>query len=503
MGSNVATVLRQWALRTPDAVALVDRAGARAEHRFADLDATARAFAGELRAAGVAPGDRVALFAGNDAAFVGAFMGIAYAGATVVPIPILSAVPEVRYRLEHAGCAMIVHDEARAQAAREAAHGTRAAARSVALAGGAEPVDAPADLAPDAIAMILYTSGTTGRPKGACITHASLAMHTAALVHHELGFDAGTCALGVLPLTHSFGIRMAVLSPFYAGGRVVLVPRFDAEGTLAIAREERVTFLPAVPTMLAGFARVPRSAATDPWPELRTCLSAGAPLPDEVRANAAARLGAEVRQGYGLTEATFSCIDAASRTASPGTCGRPTWGVEVAVVGADGARLAIGEEGEVVVRGQNVMARYLDDEDATREVFRDGWLRTGDVGRLDASGALTIVDRTKDLILRGGNNVYPSEVEEVLHRHPSVAEAAVVGVPDEYYGEKVVAVVRLVPGAALDAGALDRLCRAELAAFKAPRAYASIAEMPLGPSGKVLKRVLREWLRNGTLVASG
>ncbi len=499
MGSNVAQVLRQWALRAPERVALVDRGETRKVHAYGELDAYARAFAGELRAAGCEEGDRVALVAANDAAFVGAFMGIAYAGATVVPIPILSAPPEVRFRLEHAGCRFVVHDAARARLATEASEGTRAVPRPTSLLGSGSPLDVPADLSPEAIALILYTSGTTGTPKGACITHASLSMHTAALVHHELGFDETTRALGVLPLTHSFGIRMAVLAPFYAGGSVVLLPRYDPSRSLAVAREERVTFVPAVPTMLAGWARAPLTDDTAPWPELRFCLSAGAPLPDEVRAQSAARLATDVRQGYGLTEATFSCIDGPTRPARPGTVGRPVWGVEVAIVDALGARLPPGADGEVVVRGQNVMARYLSDDAATSMAFREGFLRTGDVGHLDAHGALTIVDRTKDLILRGGNNVYPSEVEAVLHRHPSVAQAAVVGLPDAYYGEDVVAILQLAPGAELDRGELDRICRAELAAFKIPRGYATIAEMPLGPSGKVLKRVLRDWLQNGTL----
>ncbi|MBC7172027.1 MAG: AMP-binding protein, partial [Polyangiaceae bacterium] len=339
----------------------------------------------------------------------------------------------------------------------------------------------------------------TGKPKGACITHASLSTHTAALVHHELRFDDRTRALGVLPLTHSFGIRMAVLAPFYAGGRVVLLPRFDAARSLEVAREESVTFIPAVPTMFAGWARTASSERTASWSSLDFCLSAGAPLPDEIRAQASTRLGADVRQGYGLTEATFSAIDAPMERARPGTVGHAVWGVEIAVADPSGRHLPAGEDGEVLVRGQNVMSHYLDDPSATKEAFRDGWLRTGDVGRLDEEGRLTIVDRTKDLILRGGNNVYPSEVEDVLHRHPSIAEVAVVGLPEAYYGEEVVAVVRLVEGAALDRAALEQFARAHLAAFKVPRAFALAREMPLGPSGKVLKRLLRDSLQDGTL----
>jgi long-chain acyl-CoA synthetase len=503
MGVNVAQFLRQWALRAPDRVAVVDRAGERAEVTYGELDGRARRFAAWLEGAGITPGDRVALLAANDADFVAAFMGIAYAGAVVVLVPILSAPPEVRFRIQHAGCRVLVHDRARLALAREAAEGSSVTLCESPLIAPGGQIETPADLPPDATAMILYTSGTTGAPKGACITHASLATHTAAIVHHVLGFDAETRVLGVLPLTHSYGVRMTLLAPFYAGGRVVLLPRFEARRALEVAREERVTWLPAVPTMLAGLAAVPPSAETAPWPELGGCLSAGAPLPEDVRARAEARLGAEIRQGYGLTEATFTTIDARPDAPRPGTVGRAVFGVEVAIVDDAGARVPAGVSGEVVVRGQNVMARYLDDDAGTAAAFRDGWLCTGDVGHLDADGALTIIGRTKDLILRGGQNVYPSEVEAVLDDHPDVAEAAVVGIPHAYYGEEVVAVLRLEAGAALDRPGLDAFCRARLAAYKVPRAYALVDGMPLGPSHKVQKRTLRKWLQDGILTPEG
>src|SRR5690606_81199 len=218
-------------------------------------------------------------------------------------------------------------------------------------------------------------------------------------------------------------------------------------------------------------SRLPTEEATAAWPALRWCLSAGAPLPDELCSRAAARLGAEVRQGYGLTEATFTSVDSPGSAGAARSVGRPVFGVEVAIVDEAGARLGPDQAGEILVRGQNVMAGYLDDEAATAAAFLDGWLRSGDVGALSADGVLTVVDRTKDLILRGGNNVYPSEVEGVLVQHPRIAEAAVVGLPDDHYGEEVVAVLRLVGDAALEPAELLAFCRARLAAFKCPRAF--------------------------------
>jgi long-chain acyl-CoA synthetase len=268
---------------------------------------------------------------------------------------------------------------------------------------------------------------------------------------------------------------------------VVLLQRFDAPGALALVDAAGVTWLPAVPTMLAALAAI---AAPSPARRLRWCLSAGAPLPDVLAARAEAQLGCEVRQGYGLTEASFSTIDAPPCARAVGSVGRPVAGVSV----------RIGSDGEVEVRGPHCTGGYLADSAATAAAWDGEWLRTGDVGRLDDEGRLWIVDRKKDLIIRGGNNVYPSEVEGVLALHPRVAHVAVVGRPDEYFGEEVVAVIVPRPGDDPPpiAELLD-LLRARLAATKLPREIAFVREMPLGASGKVLKRALRQLLCDGKL----
>jgi long-chain acyl-CoA synthetase len=355
----------------------------------------------------------------------------------------------------------------------------------------------PRDLPASADALLLFTSGTTGGPKAARITHASLLAHTAALVHHTLQLGEQDVVLGALPWTHSFGLRMSVLAPFYAGAQVLAFARFDRAQTLAAMDAGRATWAPAVPTMLAAWTATPdddRVAAN-----VRSALSAGAPLPRDLRERAERRLGCPVRQGYGLTEATFSTIDD-GRGDGPADgsdhVGAPVWGVELRIRDERGADQPADQEGEVWVRGANVMAGYLDDDAATRAVFDGDWLRTGDLGRLDTWGRLVLVDRLKDLILRGGANVYPSEVEDALSLHPAVAQVAVIGRPDDYYGEEVVAVI-VSRGDAPSAAELDAHARAHLAKNKLPVEYVFATELPLGPSGKVLKRTLRERYASG------
>lgn len=498
---SVGDLLRERACSEPSRVALVDVAenGSRSEHTYGELDRDARAAAAALQAAGVPAGGRVALVAQNGRAYVTAWFGAIYAGCTVVPIPILSAVPEIAFRIGHARCDAAIADGARSAAVKRAIESLGSPIRVLAaeaLAGG-EPIDEP--VAPAEDAMILYTSGTTGWPKGAAITHASLRAHTAALVSTVLRIDAEDRILGALPLAHSYGMRMVVLAAFCVGARAVIIGRFDAAMTMSLLEREGITFLPVVPTMLSAIGTLPREAERASFPRLGWCLSAGAPLADDVRERAEARLGVLVRQGYGLTEATFSTIDAPPAERTIGSVGRAVPGVEVRTTDEDGRDVPTGSTGEVRVRGRNVMRGYIDDEEATAAVMGDGWVRTGDVGRLDAEGRLFVVDRIKDMILRAGHNVYPSEVEAVISRHPAIEEVAVVGRPDAHYGEEIVAVVVLRPGATLDLPALDAYCRESLAPTKVPREIAVVDALPLGPSRKILKRALRAQIAEGAL----
>jgi long-chain acyl-CoA synthetase len=483
MGINAAQGIRHWALREPARVAVLDQTAI----TYARLDALARGAAAHLRHRGVVAGDRVALSVPNGRAFLAAYFGALYAGVTILPIPPMSAPPELRLRLTHARCkALIAH---------HALDGFDAIAPEDLLAH-APSNDPPCDLPPDTVAMLLYTSGTTGVAKGAMITHASLVAHTAALVHHVLRLRESDRVLAVLPLTHSYGIRMSLLAPFYAGATTIVRERFKVAEVMDTLEHERVTWFPGVPTMFHALAHEPRREL----PELRWCLSAGAPLPREIRLRAEHTLGVPVRQGFGLTEATFSTVGTPEDAGGEDTVGKPVFGIEVRILDAQGAPCPPNAPGEVCVRGQNVMAGYLDDPQATREALRDGWLHSGDIGQLDDAGRLTIVDRIKDMILRGGFNVYPAEVEAVLVQHPAIRDAAVVGVPDERYGEEVLAALVLHPGAQLPLHELDEFCRAQLSRVKLPRRVTFLDALPLGPSGKVQRREVRRLAQAGSLV---
>jgi long-chain acyl-CoA synthetase len=472
---------------------------------YAQLHARALAVALWLADSGVQPGDRVALLAENSAELAAAFFGIVYAGAAVMPLHVLSATAEIEARLVHAGAKWVLHDTSRSALVQRAlAQAPGVQAWSLSDIADAEAPDAaelgarfPVDTRPDAPALLLYTSGTTGRPKGAVISHASLLLHTVLLSQHALGLDRESRVLCVLPLSHSYGCRLALLAPLYCRSRIVIMPRFDAARSLRAMREQGVTWVPAVPTMFTAWGQL----TEEPPPStLRWALSAGAPLADETVRRAERVLGVTVRQGYGMTEATFSTINAPPDQRVLGSVGKPAWGVTLRVVDAQGQDVPTGEPGEVLVRGHNVMSGYLFDADATEQALSDGWVHSGDVGVLDDAGRLRIVDRIKDLIIRGGYNIYPSELENVLGEHETVHSVAVVGRPDAYYGEEVVACVVLRPGAQPDVAALHALASQRLSRLKLPREYVFLPHLPLGASGKVHKLTLREQLTSGQLV---
>ena len=348
--------------------------------------------------------------------------------------------------------------------------------------------------------MILYTSGTTGQAKGACISHRALSKHTQVLTERVLELGADDRVLGVLPLTHSYGCRMLLLAVAHARATAVLMPRFDAVRSLSVMESERITWVPAVPTMFAAWSEaVDADPKLRPSTSLRWAMSAGAPIADALVVRAEAALGVEVRQAYGMTEATLSTVNGPSSARVLGCVGTAVPGVSLRVVNDDGEDVMPGTTGEVWVRGHNTMSGYLDDVAATETSMSDGWLRSGDVGRIDADGNLWIVDRIKDLIIRGGFNIVPAEVEAALAEHPAVAEVAVIGRPDEYYGEEVVAFVVRRADTALEAAELLAWCESRLSKLKRPREVVFLERFPLGPSGKILKRELRnrDWSKDG------
>lgn len=437
MSLSVATVLGESARRYPGRIAAVD---GDVRLTYGELWARALRCAGALRASGVKPGDRVALLLPNSADFLLAYYGALAAGATVVPVHALLVADEVAYVLRHSGSVALISSGPLWPVGEEAARA--AGVRALHGVPDGEPLLAPEPAEPADTAVILYTSGTTGRPKGARLTHLNIVLNASVITQDLLDLRPDDVVLGCLPLFHSYGQTCAMNATLRAGAALVLMGRFTGPAALEAMATEGVSVFMGVPTMYHALVEAAaQEGAATAGPTLRAAVSGGAALPVAVLERFEAAFSTQVLEGYGLTEtspvATFNQPHTGRR---PGTVGHPVWGVEIGIADAaadDAVRLlADGETGEVVVRGHNVFAGYLDDPEATAAAVVDGWFRTGDLGVRDADGFLSIVDRKKDLIIRGGFNIYPREVEEVLVRHPAVSEVAVIGVPDEARGRR-------------------------------------------------------------------
>ncbi|HEX2048911.1 MAG TPA: AMP-binding protein, partial [Acidimicrobiales bacterium] len=436
-----------------------------------------------------------ALVLPNVPQFTVAYFGCHYAGNPVVPLNVLLTADELAYHLDDSEAVAVVTWDLFLPAVQQAA-GARtvivakadladlSAPEGVhnftALVSTTQPVDAPHPTTGDDIAVVLYTSGTTGRPKGAELTHANL-LANARVPEQLVGLGPETVALVALPLFHAFGMTVMHNAVLAVGGTMVLQARFTPAGAAELVERHKVTFFGGVPTMYVALLHDEAAGRRD-VSSLRWCVSGGAPMPAEVMGAFESRFGVTLLEGYGLSETSpvvsFTVPD---RPRTPGSIGYPVPGVE----------MALAADGEILVRGSNVMKGYWRNPEATAQTIVDGWFHTGDLGAVDEHGAYRIVDRKKDLIIRGGYNVYPREVEEVLHRHPAVAQAAVVGVPDPRYGEEVKAAVVLRPGASATPQEIAAWCRDRLAPYKRPRIVEILARLPVGATGKVLKSALR------------
>jgi long-chain acyl-CoA synthetase len=503
---SLASVLAEAARRYPDKVAVVDGA-VRVTYR--DLWTQARTLGGALRSLGVAPGGTVALVAPNVVDFPRAYFGIVAAGGVVVPVHLLLTADEVAYVLKDSGAELVVCHTSQLELGRAAAAAAGLPLVAVGPAPGELDVPRLEDTAAEPLvsyvsrdagdpAVVFYTSGTTGEPKGAVLTQLNLVMNATVNAFDANDVRPSDVVLGCLPLFHTFGQTVGMNSTFRAGGTLVLLPRFSGPAAVELMVAEGVNVFHGVPTMFVALVEAAAGAAE--LPRLRLCISGGASLPVAVLERFNAAFSTTVYEGYGLSETSpTASVNQPHFGTRPGTVGHPVWGVEVEIAEADVEDrielLPAGELGEIVIRGHNVFAGYLGRPEATAEALVDGWFRTGDLGQKDADGFIAILDRKKDVIIRGGFNVYPREVEEVLARHPAVAQVAVVGVPDERYGEEVWAVVVPVPGVDLPgeeefvAWAHDRLGK-----HKYPRRVRVVETLPLGPSHKVLKRELRRTL---------
>ncbi|MBS1674351.1 MAG: AMP-binding protein, partial [Actinobacteria bacterium] len=340
--------------------------------------------------------------------------------------------------------------------------------------------------ADDDTAVILYTSGTTGTPKGAQLTHGNMRANASVSAFQLFGFAPGDVVMGCLPLFHSFGQTCGLNAAVLSGAMLTLLSRFDAAAALSIVERDRVTVFEGVPTMYVGMLQVPGADTSS----LRLCISGGAALPEEILTSWATTFGAHILEGYGLSETSpVASFNVAGRS-KPGSIGMPIDGVEMKIVDDDGVEVADGERGEVVVRGHNVMRGYWNRPEATSEAIRDGWFHTGDIGLRDEEGFYFIVDRKKELIIRGGFNIYPRELEEVLYKHPDVVEAAVIGIPHAVFGEEVAAAVAVKPGSTVSPEEIRDFIKARVAPYKYPRHVWFVPALPKGPTGKLLKRAI-------------
>jgi len=475
---------------------------------YAQVDEISGRVASALLGAGLRRGDKVAVQLPNLPQFLFSYFAILKAGLVMVPLNPLLKAPEVAYQLEDSESRLLITFEGFAA---EAVAGARQAGNVPTYVvnlpghdqrpegtrhydelyfaddtGEIEPVNA------DDTAVIIYTSGTTGKPKGAELTHFQLYMNCT-VAGGLFGFRDGDIGVAVLPMFHVFGLSSVLNVVVRFAGTLVLLPRFEPDAVLDAIARYRCTIFSGVPTMY--YALLQADLAGRDLSSLRVGVSGGAAIPGEViRAFEEKFPGVVILEGYGLSEtASTTTFNISAEHRKVLSIGKPIWGVQVQLVNEQEKPLPPGPEnvGEIVIRGHNVMRGYYRNPAATEEAFRGGWFHTGDLAYADEDGYLFIVDRKKDLVIRGGYNVYPREIEEVLFAHPAVAEAAVIGKPDPRLGEEVVAFVVLKPDAEADPDGIIAYCRDRLAAYKYPRDVRIVADLPKGPTGKILKRELR------------
>jgi long-chain acyl-CoA synthetase len=425
--------------------------------------------------------------------FAVVYYGILRAGGVVVPMNVLLKEREVAYYLSDPEARLLFAWHQFADAAHAGSDRAHADCLLVepgdfeSLLARSEPSLEVTEREGGDTAVILYTSGTTGTPKGAELTHDNLGRNVEISVGlFQTGEDSVT--LGALPLFHSFGQTCGLNATVRAGGCLTLTPRFDPTTALEIIQRDRVTVFQGVPTMYAALLNHPERERFD-LSTLELCVSGGAAMPVEVMRSFERTFGCKILEGYGLSETSpVASFNHPERPRKPGSIGTPVDGVQMKVVGDDGRKLDVGEVGEIVIRGHNVMKGYWRRPEATAEAIRRGWFHSGDLGRVDEDGYFFIVDRKKDMVIRGGYNVYPREIEEVLYEHPAVRELAVIGVPHPELGEEVAAAIVLAPGASVDEAEIVDFVKGQVAAYKYPRLVWFVDELPKGPTGKILKR---------------
>jgi long-chain acyl-CoA synthetase len=487
---NLAQILSDSSAREPEQIAIkLDEF----ELNYALLEQSAMRVSSLLRSRGIEPGDRVALMVPNVPQFAAIYYGILRVGAVVVPMNVLNKRREVEFFLKDSGAKLLFVWEAFIPEAEPAAAGVGSDCISVDLREFTqmlfqqEPLTELVERQEMDTAVMLYTSGTTGTPKGAELSHMNLLENSAASVE-LFKLHGNAVVLGALPLFHAFGQTCALNACVLAGGMLTLIPRFDGSKALEVIQRDKVTVFEGVPTMYGAMLHAPDRAQYD-TSSLQRCASGGAAMPVELMRAFEAAFDCVILEGYGLSEtspvASFNHPDLERK---PGSIGTPIRGVEMSIVDESDRELPVGGVGEIVIRGHNIMKGYWGRPDATAAAIRDGWFHSGDLGRIDQDGYFFIVDRKKDMIIRGGFNIYPREIEEVLYAHPAVREAAVVGLPHDELGEEVGAAVSLKDGDRTTPDELRDFVKQQVAAYKYPRKIWIVEELPKGPTGKILKR---------------
>jgi long-chain acyl-CoA synthetase len=508
MTLNLATFLRESAAKDPNKAAIII---GESVLTYGAVHAHAQRLAGALANLGLGRGQKVALLLPNVPHFTVAYYAAHYLGAPVVPLNVLLTADEIAYHLTDSDAVALIAWEGFFEAAQTAfnrvstckelviananpkdADAPAGAHSMTALIAGAEPLAEPAPTMPDETAVVLYTSGTTGRPKGAELSHFNLFYNAEYSSTRLLPLTSETVALAVLPLFHSFGQTVIQNAVLRVGGTLVLLPRFEPSAAFQLMQAHHVTLFGGVPTMYFALLHHPEASSYD-LASLSLCVAGGSAMPVEVMRAFDAKYGVNILEGYGLSEtspvASFNVLD---RPKKAGSIGIPIAGVEMKLVDEQGQTIDSPKRpGEIWIKGPNVMKGYYKRPEATAECMKDGWFATGDIAERDEEGYYFIVDRKKDMILRGGFNVYPREIEEVLYAHPAVLEAAVIGVPHESHGEEVKAVVALKPGQSATEEAIIAYCKERLAAYKYPRMVEVRDALPKTATGKILKRELR------------
>jgi long-chain acyl-CoA synthetase len=491
MGTNLASIVVEGAAH--DAAAPAVRLGDTTVSYAELIDRSAR-LATLLLEHGLERGDRVGVMLPNVPEFPVVYYGVLRAGGVAVPMNVLLKRREISFYLEDSGAKLLLAwhgflDEAREGAADAGTEliGVEPEAFAATL-GGLEPSAEIADTDAEDTAVILYTSGTTGKPKGAELSHRNLDENSEIISRTTLLINPGDVVLGALPLFHTFGQTVAMNASMRVGACLTLVPKFDPGEALATIERDGVSHFYGVPTMYGALLHHPEREKFDAS-TLRLCKTGGASMPVEVLHGFEKAFDTELIEGYGLSETSpVASSGHPGQVRKPGSIGTPIEKVEMKIFDEDGAEVPTGEVGEIVIRGHNIMKGYWNRPDATAEAIRDGWFHSGDLGREDEDGFFFVVDRKKDMIIRGGYNVYPREVEELLYEHPQIREAAVLGVPHPEWGEEVGAAVVLEPGEELAPEEISAWVRERIAAYKYPRVVWFLEELPKGPTGKIVKR---------------